>query len=178
VCALFQRTDNSSTFVAWPWTTKVGINTLAADDDGAGHHMSSVSYTAPTNGWPTINAWLMCFAFCYDTAGVADCRTGYVDINGTFSRTHVPLQSGGVPDPPTEGMAYVTDPSSTSLDPVLFVFDQITVRSNGGWIDDAPSGCPNTGTLLPCFQGLTNQAVWMVSDTIGRYTTGTATLHW
>lgn len=193
VCVLFRRCDNSTTFVSSPWGDKICTDTMGVKDDDyradPNARMSTVSYTVKSgDAYTSPNAWVMCFAYCWGSG--SDCRTGSVDVtvSGTKSdgssiapvTNHVSISSGILPVSSTEGYAYLDGRSSPTPDPVIFVFTQNPGQpDDGGWNDDAPSYCPKSGLgTAPCYPGLTNHGVWLGADTIGRFTTGTGTMHW
>lgn len=160
VLVLFRRHDNSTTFVGSPWTEKVGIQTLAINDDYGDGNYSSISYTN-TSG-RTENAWLMAFAY--------SDRTGIARINGTINYGRRYFTAGGLKKSSTAGQAYTTGGD----DPVLFAFDSEAGLGNGAWNDDDPLG----GTLESRIQGLTNLSMWLVPVAIAGRTAGTSTVYY
>jgi hypothetical protein len=160
VLVLFRRHDNSSTFVSSPWTAKIGLQTLAVDDDGGAGRYSSLSYKN-TSG-RTENAWLMGFAY--------NSSTGTARINGTINYGIRSFTAGGLPRSSTAGQAYTTGGG----DPVLFAFDRSAGLGNGAWNDDDPIA----GGLESRIQGLTNLSMWLVPVAIGSRPTGTSTVYY
>lgn len=160
VLVLFRRHDNSTTFVSNPWTDKVGIQTLAINDDYGNGYYSQISYTN-TSG-RTENAWLMAFAY--------NDRTGIAKISGTINYGNRYFTAGGLPRSSTAGQAYTTGGD----DPVLFAFDSTAGLGNGAWNDDDPLG----GTYESRIQGLTNLSMWLVPVALTGRTAGTSTVYY
>jgi hypothetical protein len=155
VLVLFRRHDNSTTFSAFPYTERVGIQTLAINDDTVGVH-SSISYTN-TNGF-TENAFLMAFAW----AG----STGQVVLSGGFGLVNI--AAGSIRTSGTAGQAWT---SGSNGDPWLFTFDLIPGQGNGVWNDDVTSNPINRESLIT---GATSTTMWYVAH---GFNSGTTTIN-
>lgn len=127
VLALFRRHDN--TFAMTGGTTRVGIQTLALNDDFGGTWYSSLSYT--NNTGQTENAWLIVFAY--------DGKTGTADLSG-YGQVNV--GAGSTRGSGTAGAAFTSassSPPGIDPDPWLFMFDGTPGQGNGAWNDDDPT---------------------------------------
>jgi hypothetical protein len=100
VLVLFRRHDNVASF-GFPYTERVGIQTLAINDDTNGLH-SSISWTNNTGS--TANARLMVFAWGNSTGqvnvtghGLVDVRAGSVRTTGTAGKAWTTASGGGDP---------------------------------------------------------------------------------
>lgn len=123
VLVLFRRHDNSTEFAAWPYTQRVGIQTLAINDDTNGLH-SSITYT--NRSGRTENAFLMVFAYGDSTGKVTLSGVGEVDV-----------AAGSVIAAGNAGRAWTTNSNG---DPWLFTFDVSAGLGNGAWNDDSNGG--------------------------------------
>jgi hypothetical protein len=155
VLVLFRRHDNSTTFSAFPYTQRVGIQTLAINDDTVGLH-SSISYTN-TSGVAE-NAFLMAFAF--------GASTGQVVLSGGFGLVNI--AAGSVR---TSGTAGQASTSGSGGDPWLFTFDLSPGLGNGVWNDDVTSNPVNRESLIT---GATSLTMWYVAH---GFNSGTTTIN-
>jgi len=155
VLVLFRRHDNSTTFSAFPYTDRVGIQTLAINDDTVGWH-SSISYTN-TSG-RVENAFLMAFAY--------GSSTGQVQLSGGFGL--VDIVAGSVKIAGTAGQAWT---SGSNGDPWLFMFDITGGLGNGVWNDDSSSSPINRESLIT---GATSLTMWYVGH---GFNSGTTTIN-
>jgi hypothetical protein len=157
VLVLFHRHDNSTTFGGWPYTDRVGIQTLAINDDTNGYH-SAISYT--NNTGITLNAHLMVFAW-------AD-STGDVELSGVGL---VPVAAGSIKTNGNAGVASTSGsvgPSGWTPDPWLFMFDATPGEGNGAWNDDS------NGTRESTITGATSATMWYVAH---GFHSGTTTIN-
>jgi hypothetical protein len=157
VLVLFHRHDNSTEFSAFPYTQRVGIQTLAINDDTNGLH-SSISYTNNTN--ITLNAYVMVFAW----AGAI----GQVELSGVGL---VNASAGSVKTSGTAGVASTS--GSTAFgggtpDPWLFIFDATPGQGNGAWNDDS------NGTRESTITGASSSFMWYVAH---GFNSGTTTIN-
>jgi hypothetical protein len=140
VLVLFRRHDNLAAFPV-NYTERVGIQTLAINDDSVGIH-SSITYTNTTG--VTENARLMVFAW--------NNSTGQVNLSGVGT---VDVRAGSVRTSGTAGQAWTTG-STGSGDPWLFTFD-LGFGGNGVWNDDS------NGTFESTITGATSLTMWYVA---------------
>ncbi len=146
VLVLFMRTSpwNSTDWVASPWTQKVGLRTLAQNDDSSGAD-SSITWT--NNEAQPINAWVMGFAWENRTGSLRVYKDG-ADLG------YKAFASGSVRRSSNAGEVYTTGGG----DPVLFAFEtSLDQQDNGAWNDDDPTG--GTDSRI---QGFTNRLMWLV----------------
>lgn len=156
VLVLFHRHDNSTEFSAYPYTQRVGIQTLALNDDTNVRH-AAISYT--NNTGTTLNARLMVFAWADRTGQVQLSGVGLVDVLAGST-----VQSG------TAGMAW-TSGSTTAVgtaDPWLFMFDYVPGQGNGVWNDDS------NGTRESTITNATGALMWYVAH---GFNSGTTTIN-
>jgi hypothetical protein len=163
VLALFRRHDNL--FGMTGGTTRVGIQTLAMNDDFGGTLYSSLSYT--NNTGQTENAYLIVFAYNGST-GTADL-SGYGQVN---------VRSGSTRGSGTAGSAFTSassSPHGVVPDPWLFMFDGTPGQGNGAWNDNDPTAPP--GTRDSRITGATSSFMWYVA---GAYpgSSGTTTINY
>lgn len=147
VLVLFHRFDNSTNFATYPYTDRVGIQTLAINDDTVGYN-SAISYT--NNTGTTLNARLMAFAY-YN-------RVGQVVLNGVGT---IPIAAGSIKDAGNAGNAWTSgsvSPVANPADPWLFMFDVTPGQGNGVWNDDDPAGGRES-----IITGSTSNIMWYVA---------------
>jgi len=164
VLVLFMRTSpwNSTQWIASPYQQKVGIRTLAVNDDTSGRN-SKITWT--NNQGQTIHAWVMGFAY--------NNRTGNLTVkkNGS-SIGSKPFASGSARVSSTAGEVYTTGGG----DPVLFAFERyLDQTDNGAWNDDDPNGGTDSRIV-----GFTNRSMWVVPMVYPSFsrTAGTSTVHY
>ena len=163
VLALFRRHDN--VFGMTGGTTRVGIQTLALNDDSGGTLYSSLSYT--NNTGQTENAYLIVFAYNGST-GTADL-SGYGQVN---------VRSGSTRGSGTAGAAFTSassSPHGVPTNPWLFMFDGTPGQGNGAWNDNDPTA--PAGTLDSRITDATGAFMWYVA---GAYpgSSGTTTINY
>lgn len=141
VLVLFRRHDNVASFGA-PYTERVGIQTLAINDDTNGVH-SAISYTNNTGA--TVNARLMVFAWANSTGQVTVSGIGLVDV-----------LAGSVRTTGTAGKAWTTG-STGSLDPWLLMFNN-GPGFDGVWNDDT-----TVANRESTIEGATTITMWYVA---------------
>lgn len=141
VLVLFRRHDNLAAFPV-SYTERVGIQTLAINDDTNGWH-SAISYT--NNTGQTENARLMVFAWSNNTGQVNLSGVGLVDV-----------RAGSVLTAGNAGEAW-TSGSTGSGDPWLFTFDT-SYGGNGVWNDDIGGGVYESKIT-----GATSLTMWYVA---------------
>lgn len=150
VLVLFMRTApwNSTQWIASPYTDKVGIRTLAQNDD-ANPPERNARITWTNREGQAIQAWVMGFAWSNKVGELEVLKDGASIGRKSFA-------SGSVKTSTTAGQVYTTGGG----DPVLFAFSTNTdpqQRDLGAWNDDDPQG--GTDSRIP---GFTNQAMWLV----------------
>ena len=162
VLALFRRHDNA--FGMTGGTSRIGIQTLAMNDDFGGTWYSSLSYT--NNSGQTENAYLIVFAY--------NERIGTAHLSGVGQ---VDVKAGSTRGSGTAGTAWTSASSSPQgdPDPWLFMFDGTVGEGNGAWNDDDPTA--PSGTRDARITGATSAFMWYVA---GGYngSNGTTTINY
>ena len=162
VMVLFVRHDNSTNWqVAAEFTQRIGINTLAFNDDTAYPH-SSINYT--NNRGYTLNARLMVFAY-RDSTGEVTLRN---DVTGLTTTAQV-AAGGWSQQPGTAGKAWTSN--SGGGDTWLFTFSGTPgagVTGDGFWNDD------KAGYGDSEIQGVHQLPRWYVTH---GFSTGTTTVN-
>lgn len=162
VLVLFRRHDNVHDLAAG--ATRVGIQTLALNDDFNGTYYSSLSYT--NNTGQAENAYIMVFAYNGAGTGTANLSgVGQVDVKAASTRG-----SG------TAGAAWTSASSSPqgSPDPWLFMFDGTPGQGNGAWNDDDPT---SPGARDSRITDATGAFMWYVASGYGS-SSGTTTINY
>lgn len=165
VLVLYMRHSpwNSATWVGYPYNEKVGITTLAQNDDTSGRN-ARISYTNNTGN--VLNTWVMGFAWAN--------RVGSLPVykNGAYIGDK-PFTSGSIRVYSSAGQVYTTGGG----DPVLFAFDTFagSGAGNGAWNDDDPNG--GTDARIT---GYTDKLMWLVPMVYHSHsrTEGVSTIHY
>lgn len=151
VLVLFKRHDNSSNFSVAPYTQRVGLTTLAINDDyQQGSLHASIGYA--NNTGQTINARLMVFAYGNSTGTVTLSGHGTVNV-----------RAGSIRASATSGTVWT---SNSSANPWLFAFDDLSGQSNAVHNDDTSTS--NTESTI---QGVPSIPMWYVAHGWGTGTT-------
>lgn len=143
VLALFRRHDNVAFLT--PGTARVGIQTLALNDDFSGYY-SSLSYT--NNSGQTENAHLALFGY--------GSSVGWVQVSGVGQ---VEVKAGSTVQQSMAGAAF-TNGTSTGGDPWLYTFDWTPGEGNGVFNDDNPQ----TGSADSKITDTSSALLWYVAS--------------
>jgi len=162
VLALFMTFDNA-TFLQ-PGGVRVGIQTLAVQDDISwpSNPYSSLSYT--NNSGQTQNAYLAVFGYGNSIGPVQLSGVGQVEV-----------KAGSTVGSGTASAAFTNGSSSPSGGPDtwLYMFDYTPGQGNGAFNDDNPLGGTNDSRISDA----TSSFMWYVASAYGS-SSGTTTINY